>query len=67
MFNYILSEEYERKMREKDAEARGKERAFEKISHIMQGIRDGLSDDDISSKYNIDIKRVQQIRAYMDR
>ena len=51
----------------KEAMLKGEEKAFEKISHIIQGIRDGLSDNDISSKYNIDIKRVQQIRAYMDR
>ncbi len=51
----------------KDAMLKGEEKAFEEISHIMQGIRDGLSDNNIRSKYNIDIKRVQQIRAYMDR
>ena len=63
----LFSEEYERKMREIDAEARGKASAFEAVPNILDGILDGLSDDDISSKYNIDVKSVQQIRARMNR
>ncbi len=63
----LFSEEYERKMREIDAEARGETRAFEAVPNILDGILDGLSDDYISSKYNIDVKSVQQIRARMNR
>ncbi len=52
---------------EKKGMLKGKKRAYEEISHILDGVLDGLGDDDISSKYNIDVKSVQQIRACMDR
>ena len=51
----------------KDAMLEGKKRAYEEISHILDGVLDGLGDDDISSKYNIDVKSVQQIRARISR
>ena len=71
MLSDIFSEEYVRKMREKDAEERGmaigEDRAYEKILHIMDGIIDGMSDNDIASKYDVDVRRVQKIRADMRR
>ena len=75
MLDILFNEEYERNMREKylidtaeaRGEARGKASAFEAVPNILDGILDGLSDDYISSKYNIDVKNVQQIRARMNR
>ena len=65
MLSVLFSEEYERKMREEDAEARGEEKTLEAVSRIMQGIRGGLSDIDISRACKIDMKKVQRIRADM--
>ena len=69
MLSVLFSEEYERKMREEDAEARGEARGEEKtleaVSRIIQGIRGGLSDIDISRACKIDMKKVQRIRADM--
>ena len=75
MLDYIFSEEYVRKMREKDAMERGMERgmargiaigrkkAFKDASDVIREIQSGCTDKEISERYGVKEEIIQQIRA----
>ena len=61
--NYIFSEEYVRKMREKDAEERGRKKAFKDASNVIREIQSGCTDKEIGERYGVKEVIIQQIRA----
>ena len=63
MVSILFDEEYARTMREKALV----EGVWEELPFVLQGIRQGLNDEEINEKFGLKKELVQKIRAEMGR